>query len=145
MYVGILTVSSEEGDGGTLRAGTAGTTNSVDVILRVVRVVVVQHVSNVANILISERLAGEAIVCIATFQRGDMKNGQIRIYMLPIASLRSSWGNPSASYAILGCMESLGPRTIGPWWTALKTIKRCHLHARTHGGGTEVQERKHDV
>lgn len=47
---GILTVSGEEGNGGTLRASTASTANTVDVILRVVRVVVVQHMSDVANI-----------------------------------------------------------------------------------------------
>ena len=50
--VGILTVSSEKGNGGTLRAGTTSTTNSVDVILRVVGIIVVQHVSDIANILI---------------------------------------------------------------------------------------------
>ena len=47
----LLTVSGEEGDGGTHLASTASTANTVDVILRVVGVVIVQHVSNVANIL----------------------------------------------------------------------------------------------
>lgn len=47
----LLTVSGEEGDGGTHLTSTASTANTVDVILRVVGVVIVQHVSNVANIL----------------------------------------------------------------------------------------------
>jgi hypothetical protein len=46
-----LTVSSEEGYGGTIRAGTASSANTVDVILRIVGIIVVQNMSDVANIL----------------------------------------------------------------------------------------------
>lgn len=47
---GKRTLSSEEGNGGTLGTGTTSTTNTVDIVLRVVGVVVVQHVSDVTNI-----------------------------------------------------------------------------------------------
>ena len=46
-----LTVSGEEGNGGTLRASTTSSANTVDVILRVIGVVIVQHVSDVAHVL----------------------------------------------------------------------------------------------
>jgi len=51
-----LTISGEEGDGGTLGASTTSTANTVDVILRVVGIVVVQDVGDVTDIL-SNRLA----------------------------------------------------------------------------------------
>jgi len=58
---GALTVSGEEGDGGTLLAGTSGTSNAVNVVLGVVWVVIVDDVSNVADIL-RKRLAAAASV-----------------------------------------------------------------------------------
>lgn len=45
-----LTVSGEQGNGGTLSARTAGSTNTVNIVLRIVRVVIVKHMSDVANI-----------------------------------------------------------------------------------------------
>lgn len=45
------TISSEEGDGGTLGTGTASSADAVDVILRVVRVVIVEHVRDIPHIL----------------------------------------------------------------------------------------------
>lgn len=48
------TLSSEEGDGGTLGTGTTSSTNTVDIVLRVVGVVVVQHMSDVANIFFTK-------------------------------------------------------------------------------------------
>lgn len=58
---GGLTISGEEGDGGSVRAGTACATDAVDVILRVVGVIVVQHVGDVANVF-EAWLAGETRV-----------------------------------------------------------------------------------
>lgn len=67
----VLTVSGEEGDGGTRLASTTSTTNTVDVILRVVGVVIVEHMSDIAHILNEQRLAGGNREGIATSQQGQ--------------------------------------------------------------------------
>lgn len=69
----ILTISGKEGNGGTVRSGTAGTTNTMDIILRVIGVIVVEHMGDVAHIFIATEVSRRRRVCIATFQRGSMK------------------------------------------------------------------------
>lgn len=50
MDLGVLTLSGEESDGGTLTTGTGSTSDSVDVVLRIVWVVIVEHVSDVLDV-----------------------------------------------------------------------------------------------
>lgn len=52
-----LTLSSEEGNGGTLGTSTTGTTNTVDVVLRVVGVVIVENMCNVADIFKNSKVS----------------------------------------------------------------------------------------
>jgi hypothetical protein len=71
-----LTISGEEGNGGTLLSGTSSTANAVNVILRVVGVIVVEHMGDVANILKSHWLAGESwTLFVTTIQLEHAKNG----------------------------------------------------------------------